>query len=339
MKPIASTFVLFLVASSTSAQVVVDGSRDVDYGAALAVQTVQTQFGDASPPGSTAGGELDAAYATILGDRLYLLITGNQEPNFNKLEIFFDSRAGGENTLTNVPQYDVFNTSQNFGGFTFDAGFTADFHLISFWGGDAAPYEALFVDRQGGVAAMVPGSDGATAPAVGLQAAGVILAGDVGANASGTALTQNLEFAINNNNSAGVSAGTAAADTTAAAAVTTGMEFSIALADLGSPAPGSTIRIFAAYGSGDHNYMSNQLLAGLPAPQGNLGGDGAGGFTGTLSGIDLGDFAGDQFFSIVVPEEPIVSGVAVPTLTPWMTILLSGLLAGLALLVLARRSG
>jgi hypothetical protein len=338
MKPIASTFVLFLVASSTWAQVVVDGSRDVDYGAALAVQTVQTQFGDAAPPGATGGGELDAAYATISGDRLYLLITGNQEPNFNKLEVFIDSRAGGENTLTNVPQYDFANTSQNFGGFTFDVGFTADFHLISFWGGVAAPYEALFVDRQGGVAAMVPGSDGATPAAVALQAAGVILAGDVGANASGTALTQNLEFAINDNNAAGVSGGTAAADTTAAAAVTTGMEFSIALADLGNPAPGSVIGIFAAYGNGNHNFMSNQLLAGLPAPQGNLGGDGAGGFTGTLSGIDLGDFAGDQFFTIVVPDEPIVPQVAVPTLTPWMTLLLAGSLASMALLMLARRS-
>jgi hypothetical protein len=42
-----------------------------------------------------------------------------------------------------------------------------------------------------------------------------------------------LEFAINNNNTAGVTAGTGAANAAAAAAVTTGMEFSIARRTLG----------------------------------------------------------------------------------------------------------
>jgi hypothetical protein len=51
-----------------------------------------------------------------------------------------------------------------------------------------------------------------------------------------------------------------------------------------------------------HNFLSNQLLGGLPAPQGNLGGDGNGNFTGTLSGINLNNYAGDQFFTVVVPE-------------------------------------
>jgi hypothetical protein len=51
-----------------------------------------------------------------------------------------------------------------------------------------------------------------------------------------------------------------------------------------------------------HDFLSNQLLGGLPAPQGNLGGDGSGGFTGSLSGINLNNFAGDQFFTVVVPE-------------------------------------
>jgi len=213
------------------------------YGPALAVQTVQTQFGDATPPGSTGGSELDAAYAAILGGRLYLLFTGNHEPNFNKLDVFIDSRAGGENTLSATPNYDFSPgpgvwISTNLGGLTFDAGFTADYHLLSFWGGTTSPYEAHFVDRQGGGSAQVPGSAGATPNAVGLQAAGAILAGSLGPNASATALTQNLEIAINDNNAAGVAGGTAAANAAAAAAVTTGMEFSIALADLGNPAPG-----------------------------------------------------------------------------------------------------
>jgi len=54
-------------------------------------------------------------------------------------------------------------------------------------------------------------------------------------------------------------------------------------------------------GSG-HDYASNQFLPGLVTPQGNLGGDGNGGFTGTLGGDDFNNFAGQQFFTIVVPE-------------------------------------
>jgi hypothetical protein len=116
-------------------------------------------------------------------------------------------------------------------------------------------------------------------------------------------LTQPLDFAINDNNAAGVAGGTGAADQVAAAAVTTGMEFSIALADLGSPGNGDVIRISALVNNGDHNYVSNQTLGGLPAGTGNLGGDGTGGFTGTLSGVNLGGFQNTpQSLRIVVPE-------------------------------------
>src|SRR3989304_2094034 len=83
---------------------IVDGTKDAQYGAALAVQTVQTQFGDANPPGNLGGSELDAAYAKVRNGRLYLMLTGNHEPNFNKLDIFIDSKAGGENTLRGPPQ-------------------------------------------------------------------------------------------------------------------------------------------------------------------------------------------------------------------------------------------
>lgn len=284
----------------------VDGTRDAVYGAPIAVQSVNTQFGDASPPGNLGGSELDAAYARIAGGRLYLLLTGNHEPNFNKLDVFIDSRAGGENTLSGTPAYDFFNgsiwTSQNMVEMSFDAGFAADYHLFSRWGFGPTPYEADFVNRQGGGSAQVPGSHGNGTPAIGLISSGTILAGNVGPNASGSALTQDLLYAINDNNAGGVIGGTGAADPVAAAAVMTGMEFSIALADLGNPADGEVIKIAAMFNNGDHNYLSNQFLGGLPAPQGNLGGDGDGGFTGTLSGVNLNNFAGLQFFTVTVPE-------------------------------------
>ncbi|HEX3598742.1 MAG TPA: PEP-CTERM sorting domain-containing protein [Lacipirellulaceae bacterium] len=305
MRCLLSLIVVAALAVPASA-ITVDGTLDGGYGAALAVQTAATGFGDASPPGSLGGSELDAAYATISGGRLYFMLTGNHEPNFNKLDVFIDSTPGGENTLTNTPQYDFFNgstwISQNMAGLTFDTGFNADYHLFSRWGSGTSGYEADFINRSGGGIAQVPGSTGASANAVNLQAAGFIPAGNIGTNASGTALTQNLEFAIDDNNAAGVTNSTAnAAD---ALAVTTGMEFSIALADLGNPSAGSTIKIAAMINNGDHNYVSNQILGPLPAGQGNLGGDGAGGFTGSLGGVNLNNFAGLQYFSVSVVPEP-----------------------------------
>src|SRR5687767_8127793 len=108
MKKLSALGVLVL-AGPALGQVAVDGTRDVSYGAPKAVQTVQTQFGDAAPPGALGGSELDAAYAHIANGRLYILLTGNHEPNFNKLEVFIDSKAGGENTLSNAPGYDFNN--------------------------------------------------------------------------------------------------------------------------------------------------------------------------------------------------------------------------------------
>lgn len=296
--------VSLLCATNSALAIVVDGTRDVSYGLPLAVQTVQTEFGDALPPGSLGGSELDAAYARIEGGRLFFMLTGNHEPNFNKLEIFIDSKPGGENLIVGTPDYDYDPgdgwISSNLDGLTFDTGFEADYHIFSRWSNDGMdPYEVDFVDRQGGANAMVPGSAGASPAPAGLIAIGSVAAGALGPNASVTALTQDLNFAINNNNDAGVMGGTAAADQVAAAAVATGMEFSIALADIGSPGVGDVIKISAMINNGDHNFLSNQFLGGLPAPQGNIGGGIFG--DGDLFGINLNDFAGDQFFEITVP--------------------------------------
>jgi hypothetical protein len=95
--------------------------------------------------------------------------------------------------------------------------------------------------------------------------------------------------------------GCQAANVPAALAVTTGFEFAISLADLGNPAPGSQIKIHAIYGNRFNDFLSNQVLAGVPTGTSSLGGDGNGTFTGTLSGIDFTHFAGNQYFTIQVP--------------------------------------
>ncbi len=306
---------VFSLASSTLAGPTINGILDLDYGGPLAVQSVETNFGDSSG-GLTSGGELDAGYAVIEGDRLYVMLTGNIENNFNKLSVFIDSVPGGENVLTNTPQYDVNNVSQNFGGLTFDAGFTADYHLFGRWGGgNGNTFEVDIADRAGGGNALVGVNGAAASLGAGTPIqVGVINPGNNGMNNAGNRtltgfLTSPMNFGFDNNNSGGVDecntpamSGCQAANAVAALAVTTGFEFSVALADIGNPSPGTQIKIHAVYGNGDNNYHSNQTLAGLPAGSINLGGDGIGGFTGSLSGVNFNNFAGNQYFEITVPR-------------------------------------
>jgi hypothetical protein len=328
------------IAAPSSAQIIVDGTKDAEYGAALAVQTVQTQFGD-STGGITDGGELDAGYAVISGGRLYIFLTGNIENNLNKVSVFIDSKVGGENVLSNLPQYDFNNVSQNFGGLTFDTDFAADYHLFGRWGGGGNVFEVDIADRAGGGSASVDVNGAAATTGAGTAVqSGVVNPGNNGLNNVGARvltgfLVSPLEFGFNNSNSAGVVGGTAAADPIAAAAVMTGFEFSVALADIGNPGAGGLIKIHAVYGNGDNNFHSNQVLAGLPAGTGNLGGDGAGGFTGTLSGVDFSSFAGDQFFSILVPLGDLL--LEIPTLSGVGTALLVLLLLGMATVFLIRQ--
>jgi len=299
---------LSLASAANAVTPTVNGLRDATYGDARAVQTVQTGFGDAAPPADPTGSELDAAYGVIRSGRLYLMFTGNLQRNFNVVEIFIDSRSGGENILTNTPMYDGgYNApagpyrSPVLGGLRFDAGFFADYHLFARWGNIAGvdtPFEVTFVRRAGGGLMQVPASRAGTVVTVATSAVGFIPAGDIAPNASGTALTQNLLMAINNTNGLGVIAGTAPANGAAAAAVTSGLEFSISLADLGGAAAFDNIRVVAMLNNADHNFLSNQILPGVPAPQVNLGGDGAGTFTGSLSQVNFVAIGGTQYFTV-----------------------------------------
>lgn len=273
-----------------SGAIAVDGSRDVDYGSALAVQTVQTQFGDNLS-------ELNAGYARIEGGTLYVLLTGNLENNFNKLNIFIDSRTGGQNVIGGSnPNND--NWSAKHSGLTFDAGFSADY-LFILRNGNSSGVNRFDLDY-----AVVGG--GANDFDTYGNVFGGLLEGAT-TTPAGANLGYSFGIGFNDSNTAGVTSGTGAADSLAAAAVTTGIELGIPLAALGNPAPGDSIRISAMVNGSNHDYLSNQLLGGLPAGQGNLGGDGNGGFTGTLGGINLNNNPGDQYFTVVVPEPSTLS--------------------------------
>ena len=261
-----------------------DGSRDLAYGSASAVQSVETGFGDNLT-------ELDAAYANVEGGTLYIMLTGNLENNFNKLNIFIDSQAGGQNVLQadgnnggNNPEND--NWANKHAGMTFDTGFDADY-LLTLRNGNSGTdrFDIDYAVVGGGLGNFLTGGD-------------VFGGSTTGSNAS--ALPNGIGVAFDNSNVAGILGGSAAADPVAAAAVTTGIELAIPLAAIGSPA--GAISISAMLNGSNHDYLSNQFLGGLPAGTGNLGGDGAGTYTGSLAGINLNQFAGDQFFRVVVPE-------------------------------------
>jgi hypothetical protein len=268
--------------SLAGAEPVLDGSRDASYGLPRAVQTVQTQFGDNLS-------ELNAAYAQVDSGVLYLLLTGQVENNFNKLNIFIDSVAGGENVLTadagnggNNPENDGW--ANKHAGMTFDAGFAADYMIIArngfdkfdidyaVVGGGLGNFESTF-DIFGG---SLTGVNAAALPGVGIG------------------------VGYDNSNVAGVIGGTEAADQAAAAAVTTGLELAIPLAAIGNPSL-TDIKVSAMVNNGSHDYLSNQFLGGLTPPQGNLGSDGTGAGLGNLAQIDLNTFAGNQFF-VAIPE-------------------------------------
>ncbi|MBL9163844.1 MAG: PEP-CTERM sorting domain-containing protein [Planctomycetaceae bacterium] len=136
-----------LLSSPAWAIPVMDGKADAEYGAALSTQNTNTQFGNATsgdPINGGGGSEIDQVFAVISGGRLYVTIAGNLETNFNKIDLFIDSEAGGVNTIdggvlpAGVDQFccggngtnpDNTGALQRLTGLTFDAGFTADHYL------------------------------------------------------------------------------------------------------------------------------------------------------------------------------------------------------------------
>lgn len=292
----SSCVLLALIALTAPAfsQVVVDGSIAGDpYGAPVAVQAVETGFGDNLS-------ELDAAYARIESGKLYLALTGNLENNFNKLEIFIDSVPGGENVFSGTPGNDGTGVMT---GLTFDAAFAADYHVIVRRGFFGNP--RFDVD----IAALGTANFSSYFDVFGGTDTGSGVTGTGPANASP------IEVAYDDSNTAGVIGGSNAADQAAAAAVQTGVEIGIDLADLGNPS--GPIQVCAFVNGSNHDFASNQFLGALTPPQGNLGGDGAGNWTGSLA-FDLNAFPGDQFFVIgsVEPGVAYCNGDGSGTLCP-----------------------
>lgn len=266
------------------AQIIVDGRLGTDpYGPPRTLQNIQTGFGDNtdSDPLSAHGSELDAAYAVATNGQLYLLFTGNLETNFNKLEIFIDSKPGGQNSLAgDNPDVD-FNGLNNLAGLTFDAGFEADYYLML--GGGGTPVE-FFVNF---------------AP-LAFDALGIFMGGSGAGNTTfPVELSWGMHLGIDNSNTGGVT-DVVVGDP---ASVTNGFEFCIPLTLLGNLT--GSISVCAFVNSGDHTFLSNQSLPGTDSAA-NLG---------TASSVDFSAIPGDQFFT-VPPGTPLVRQSLYPASDP-----------------------
>ncbi|MBU3682865.1 MAG: hypothetical protein FGM39_02390 [Phycisphaerales bacterium] len=289
--------ILTTLAPTASGQAI-DGFAEGVYGPALAVQQISTAFGDATTGlrgGECNGSELDAAYGRIdvIGGYLYLVLAGNLQTNFNKINVFVDAKAGaGQNVLRNDNpdvDFNLLNTAMGASadglqpGLTFDPGFDAD-AFMSFTVGGGAPNTmyvsyAQLLTAGGGVGGYVGQGNYDN-----LVAAHFMTPSTVGPAGSGW----QLSAALNNTNVLGVTAGNG--EPSSGAGVRTGLELKISLAALGWD--GTTpVAVCAFVTNNGHNYCSNQVLGNLPVGTGNLGGSFGG--RPNFAGI-----AGSQFFMV-----------------------------------------
>ncbi len=292
MKRIIFTWVAFIVLSGVNAvtaqTVTVNGQMDQSEGYMMYVlQNNYTQFGDNTDGNittATLGSELDGGYAKIANNTLYLMLTGNLESNYNKIELFFDYKAGGQNQLlSNNPMPSEFEDPNKMAGLTFDAGFEADFWMGITNGPEVGtPKIAIYsaAIQTGGDPngfADVPVPD-ITMDNTGGPYAWTYLGGFVG---------------INNSNTAGVggSPGEIGPPDFDPATVSTGVELAIPLAYLGNPT--GDIKICAFINGSGHDYLSNQVLGGLGSNVNNLA---------KPDTVNFNDYPGNQFFTVSQPN-------------------------------------
>jgi hypothetical protein len=268
---------LFAFALPASA-VVIDGTADGDYGSALSVQITETGFGDSDLglPDFANGSELDQGFGTIRDGSLFLLLAGNLESNFNKLDPFIDSGPGGQNTLrgdnANV-DFDGLNRMGDDGsgnGLTFDTGFESDY-WFSCTGGNM-PYQlfANFAETLTG-----GGGSGGYLGETTAQSDGTL---------SGGTNPNGIKVTIDNSNTGGVDGG---CDASSGAGVTTGIEIEIPLAAIGNPT--GCVRVSAFVNGSGHDFLSNQVLGPVPVGTCNLG---------EPRLVNFNQYPGDQHFTV-----------------------------------------
>jgi hypothetical protein len=275
------------VSAANAQSIILDGVADKAYGAAVIVQNTQTQFGDSNlgTVDRANGSEIDGAFAKVEGGFLYLLVAGNLESNFNKLEVFIDAVPGGQNRLRGDNLDVDFNGLNRMGdnlgnkapdGLTFDKGFEADFWVGLTCGGDNF---AVYMNR-----ATLPTGGAGTGGYLGTGGAG--LAGAINDFVDQNPSGAGFGYGLDNSNIAGVAGGT---DIASGAGVSTGVEFKIPLSAIPGYKTGDLKLCVFVNGSG-HDYLSNQVLGPL----------GGGPNLAEPRAVNFANIPGEQFFTVTV---------------------------------------
>ena len=283
MKTLLAT--LSLLCSTTAFGQVIDGTLDAEYGAPNTVQNTQTGFGnsDIGMPDFANGSEIDAAHVRIANGYLYIMLPGNLESVFNKLDIFIDARSGGQHTLrADNPDidFDGLNRMGDDGtgnGLTFDVGFEADMWIGMTCGGDTfatyANYAELPTEGAGYGEYVGSGSSGAEGKIVG---------------------PTGIELALDNSNTDGVGYGEGVG---CGEGVTTGIEVAIPLYLFdwdGKAGNIKTAKVCAFINNGGHDHISNQVTGGLGGSP-NLG---------DPRYVNFESIAGSQYAELGATAEP-----------------------------------
>ena len=183
---LTAAIALVVTTSTADAVPTIDGTASVADGyTSLSVQNTDTGFGNATsgdPVNGGGGSEIDQVFGKIENGRLYMVFAGNLETNFNKLDVWIDSVAGGQHTINGstlpdgVDSYccgtsDALKNSSNL---TFDAGVSPDY-FMSFTSGfesvrPGTPDELKFYAASAHYADLTQGTNGAVV-AAGMQLA------------------------------------------------------------------------------------------------------------------------------------------------------------------------
>ncbi len=147
-----------LLNSVAFAQPPINGTAEPEfYGPPLVIQNIQTGFGDSTfgQIGFGNGSELDGSYGYVSGGALYLVLAGNLQSDFTKLNLFFDTKAGGQNRLRSDNLFDANNPRSWYltrlggptNGFTFDVNFAPDYFLGLYGAADHISFSSTIAKR------------------------------------------------------------------------------------------------------------------------------------------------------------------------------------------------
>lgn len=313
-------------------------------------------------PDIANGSEIDGIYLKIANGRLYGLVTGNIQSNYNKVSLFFDVAPGGQNRLRGDNPNVDFNGLNRMGddgtgnGLTFDAGFEADY-FVSLTTGLNGLTPTIFANSAvlrtdgkivngNGFALDYSSFDGGDKPA---QAPEVDFDGPLLQPQTGFVANPECNYAprlastelqanptapsaaglggksvhwLNNSNLGGVSGvdvndPMATGSVAGAPTVTTGWEFSIDLVELGVPGgnPNATIKVAGFLSNGGYDFLSNQVIGGIP----NTPGRAYAVNVGEPRVVDFNALAGDQFVTLT-PGPTCYANCDGSTATPFLNV-------------------